>query len=114
MAAPKRLGPLTTTALIGGPLLAAAIAVAGPVHADDVSYLNDLHGIGLHDVGGGDSALLVTGWKICSQLSAGATPQQLADLALQRSDSDLGAKGLSPQQAADLIGYARQDLCPRA
>ena len=68
----------------------------------------------MHDVGGGDSALLVTGWKVCSQLSAGATPQQLADLALQRSDSDLGAKGLSPQQAAALINYAQADLCPNA
>jgi Protein of unknown function (DUF732) len=108
----KRYGRFIRAALLTAPLLAAGVVVAGPAQADDVSYLNDLHGIGIHDVGGGDPALLVTGWKICNQLSYGATPQQLADLALQKSDSDLGAKGLSPQQAADLIGYARQDLCP--
>ncbi|MDT5147258.1 MAG: hypothetical protein QOC58_1903 [Mycobacterium sp.] len=110
----KRYGRFIRTTLLAAPLLAAGVAVAGPAQADDVSYLNNLHGIGIQDVGGGDAALLVTGWKICSQLSYGATPQQLADLALQKSDSDLGAKGLSPQQAADLIGYARQELCPTA
>jgi uncharacterized protein DUF732 len=110
----KRYGRFIRTALLAAPILVVGVVVAGPAKADDVSYLNDLHGMGIHDVGGGDSALLVTGWKICNQLSYGATPQQLADLALQKSDSDLGAKGLSPQQAADLIGYARQDLCPSA
>ncbi len=114
MAAPKRYARLSGAALLGGSLLAAAVAVAGPAQADDVSFLNDVHSAGMNDVAGGDAALLVTGWKVCSQLSAGATPQQLADLALQRSDSDLGAKGLNPQQAADLINFARTDLCPTA
>ncbi len=114
MSAPKRYGRRMGTALLSGSLLAAGVAVAGPAQADDVSFLNDLHNAGIHDTGGGDSALLVTGWKLCAQLSYGATPQQLADLALQRSDSDLGAKGLNPQQAADLISYAQSDLCPTA
>jgi hypothetical protein len=46
-------------------------------------------------------------------LSYGATVQQIADLALQRSDSDLGAKGLTPQQAGDLIAITKADLCPQ-
>ncbi len=110
----KRSGRFMRTAVLGGPLLLAGVLAAGPARADDVSYLNDVHNLGMQDVGGGDPALLVTGWKICTQLRYGASPQQLADLALQRSDSDLGAKGLSPQQAADLIAVARQDLCPGA
>ncbi|WP_156689883.1 DUF732 domain-containing protein [Mycobacterium sp. Marseille-P9652] len=114
MAAQKRYRRFMGTALLTGPLLAAGLLAAGPARADDVSFLNDVHALGMHDVGGGDSALLVTGWKICTQLRYGATPQQLADLALQKSDSDLGAKGLTPQQAADLIAAARQDLCPGA
>ncbi|BBX64748.1 hypothetical protein MSAS_39220 [Mycobacterium saskatchewanense] len=97
-----------------GPLLVVGIVLAGPAQADDSSYLNDLHNVGIRDVGGGDSALLVTGWKICSQLGYGATPGQLIQLALQTSDADLGAKGLNPVQANDLIAYAQQDLCPRA
>ncbi len=114
MAAPKRYGRLMAAALLGGSLLVAGVVVAGPARADDTSFLNDLHNAGIHDVNGGDAALLVTGWKLCTQLSYGATPQQLADLALQRSDSDLGAKGLNPQQAATLISYAQADLCPTA
>lgn len=114
MAARNGSGRFVGAALAGGPLLVAALVVAGPARADDVSFLNDVHNAGMHDVGGGDAALLVTGWKVCNQLSYGASPQQLADLALQRSQSDLGAKGLTPQQAADLIAYAKADLCPNA
>ncbi|MGZ4513216.1 MAG: DUF732 domain-containing protein [Mycobacterium sp.] len=113
MAARKRYGRLMGSALAGSAFLTAGV-LAGPAQADDTSYLNDLHNAGIHDVGGGDAALLVTGWKLCTQLSYGATPVQLADLALQRSDSDLGAKGLSPEQAGALINYAQVDLCPRA
>ena len=103
------------TALMGGPLVVAtAVGMAGPAHADDVSYLNDLHNLGIQDTAGGDSALLVTGWKVCAQLSYGATVQQIADLALQKSDADLGAKGLTPQQAGDLIAITKADLCPQA
>ncbi|MEE6178825.1 DUF732 domain-containing protein [Mycobacterium sp. 050134] len=113
MAVQRRSRRLVSAAL-GGPLLAAGVVLAGPAQADDTSYLNDLHNVGIHDVGGGDPALLVSGWKICSQLSAGATPAQLIGLALQRSDGDLGAKGLNPIQANDLIAYAQRDLCPSA
>lgn len=112
MAAPKRYPPRIGTALLAGSLLASGVTLAGPARADDVSFLRDLHNAGIHDVNGGDGALLVSGWKICTQLSYGASPQTLADLALQRSDSELGAKGLSPQQAATLISIAQADLCP--
>ena len=46
MAAPKRYGRLTGTALLGGSLLVAAVVVAGPAQADDTSFLNDVHNAG--------------------------------------------------------------------
>ncbi|BBZ49842.1 DUF732 domain-containing protein [Mycobacterium heidelbergense] len=112
MAAPTRYGQFVGSALVGGPLLVAGIVLASPARADATAYLNDLHNVGIHDVGGGDQALLQTGLKLCTQLSYGATPQQLRDLALQRSDGALGSNGLTVQQADDLINYARIDLCP--
>ncbi|WP_442932035.1 DUF732 domain-containing protein [Mycobacterium sp. 050134] len=61
----------------------------------------------------GDAALLRVGQKLCQQVSYyGATPDQLESLALQRSDTRLGARGLTAQQADDLVGYAIADLCP--
>lgn len=112
MAARKRYGQFMGSALVGGPFLVAGIALAGPAQADPITYLNDLHNAGIQDVGGGDPALLQTGWKLCTQLSYGVAPQQLRDLALQRSDGSLGNNGLTVQQADDLINYARIDLCP--
>jgi len=112
MAAHQRYGRLVCTALVGGPLLIAGIVLAGPAQADAVSYLSDLHNAGIQDVDGGDAMLLQTGSRICTQLSYGATPVQLRNLALQRSDTDLGPNGLTVQQADDLINYARIDLCP--
>ena len=95
-------------------LLAAAVAWAAPAHADAQSYLDHLHKVGIHDVDGGDPELLQVGQKLCVQMSYGATPQQLEALALQRSDASLGANGLKPDQAGDLVGYALADLCPTA
>lgn len=112
MAAQTRYGRFMGSTLAGGPLLVAGLVLADPARADATSFLNDLHNAGIHDVGGGDPALLQTGWKLCTQLSDGATPEQLRDLALQRSDGALGPNGLTVQQADDLINYARLDLCP--
>lgn len=52
------------------------------------------------------------GADICQQLSWGAPPNQLQQLAVQRSDSRQGAGGITPQQADDIVGYAARDLCP--
>jgi hypothetical protein len=112
MAAQKRYGQFIGSALVGGPLLVAGIAFASPAQADAAAYLNDLNNAGIHDVAGGDAGLLQTGWKLCTQLGYGAPPEQLRDLALQRSDGALGSNGLTVQQADDLINYARLDLCP--
>jgi Protein of unknown function (DUF732) len=112
MAGQKRYGQFMGSALAGGPLLVAAIALASPAQADPAAYLNDLHNAGIHDVAGGDQALLQTGWRLCTQLGYGAPPEQLRNLALQTSDTDLGPNGLTVQQADDLINYARVDLCP--
>lgn len=111
MAAPKRYGRLMGVALLGGSVLVTGVVAAGPAQADETSFLMDLHNIGISDVEG-DAALLNTGWKICTELSYGASPQELADLALQRSETRLGGNALSPDQAADLVTYAKEDLCP--
>jgi len=111
MAAPTRYGRIMRIALLGGSIIATEVVAAGTAQADETSFLMDLHNIGISDVEG-DAALLNTGWKICTELSYGASPQELADLALQRSETTLGGKALSPDQAADLVAYAEEDLCP--
>ena len=114
MAARKRPGKFIRAALAVGPLLTAGIVCAGPAHADEASYLNHLHAIGIQEVDGGDAALVQTGWKVCQQIAWGAPPSELQSLALQRSTQNLGPRGLTPRQADALIDYAIVDLCPRA
>src|ERR1700745_1481298 len=98
-------------AVIGGPLLLSGIACAGPARADTTSYLQDLHNAGIQEVNG-DAALLQTGQRLCVQVGYGATSEQLKALALQRSDARQGARGLTLQQANELVNYAIADLCP--
>lgn len=114
MATHSLRGRMMGTALVGGPLLLAGLALASPAHADATSFVNDLHRDGIHAVNGGDPALLQMGAQVCQQLSWGAPPSQLEGLALQRSDAKQGAGGLDPQQAVDLVNYAFRDLCPNA
>jgi Protein of unknown function (DUF732) len=114
MAALKLSGKFIRTALLGGPLLIAGVVCAGPAHADEASYLNHLHAVGIGDNEGGDAALVQTGWKVCQQISWGAPASELQSLALQRSAQDNGPKALTPRQADALIDYAIVDLCPRA
>lgn len=103
-------GRLMGQALISGPLLVAGVILAGPAQADAASYLNDLHNAGIHNASG-DAALLQVGQTLCADMWNGMPPQQLAAIALQRSDAREGARGLTPQQAADLVNYATTDLC---
>lgn len=110
----QRYRQLMALALTGGALLTAGLVWAGPARADGASYINDLHRVGIHDVQGGDAELLQVGQKLCAELRDGATPRQLSALALQRSNSSLGANGLAPEQANALVGFARADLCPGA
>jgi Protein of unknown function (DUF732) len=100
------------TALVGGPLLVAGVVWASPAHADQTSYLNDLHNHGIHDFAGGDAAMVKQGWIVCNEIWGGESPGQLAAMALQRSDTVQGSKGLTPQQASDFVSYAVTDLCP--
>ncbi len=111
MVAHKNYGRLMSLAVISGSLLSAGIAWAGPARADANAYLTDLHTAGIRD-DGGDAALLQTGWKLCTQVSYGVTPQQLVSLAVQRSDTSHGANGLTPEKANALVSYAIADLCP--
>ncbi|CQD09269.1 hypothetical protein BN000_01892 [Mycobacterium europaeum] len=114
MAAKRASGRLMSAALVGGPLLAAAIGWAGPARADETAFLNDLHNAGIHAVNGGDEALLQMGADLCQQLSWGASPQQLEELAIQRSDAGQGTGGITGRQAADVVIFAQRDLCPNA
>jgi hypothetical protein len=99
-------------AAVTGPLLVAAVAWAGPAQADAASNLKDQHNAGNHDVDGGDAALLQVGRKLCTQVSYGVSPALLKGMALQHSDANLGAGGLTPDQANELVNYAVADLCP--
>lgn len=112
MTAHTRGGRLMRLAVAAGPLLIAGVAWAGPARADTASYLKDLHNAGIHDVDGGDPALLQVGQKMCIQVSYGVSPETLKTMALQRSDAKLGAGGLTPTQANELVNYAVADLCP--
>src|SRR5271157_2050767 len=110
--AQRLYGRFMGTALVAGPLLVAGVVWASPAQADATTFVNDLHKAGMHAVNGGDPALLQMGWNVCQQLSWGAPPGQLEDLALQRADSSQGNRGITPQQADDIVIYAVRDLCP--
>jgi Protein of unknown function (DUF732) len=112
MAARRHNGRCMGLAVAGGSLLVAGVAWAGPAGADAASYLKDLHNAGIQDVDGGDPALLQVGQKICTQVSYGVAPETLKSMALQRSDAKLGAGGLTPAEANELVNYAVADLCP--
>lgn len=114
MAARWRTGRFMGLAAVSGALVVAGVAWAGPARADAASYLNHLHNVGIHDVDGGDPELLLVGQKLCNQVSFGVPPAELTSMALQRSDATLGANGLTPDQATELVGYAVADLCPNA
>ena len=114
MPAQRIFSRFMNAALAGGSLFVTGVVCAGPAHADEASYLNHLHAIGIQDLEGGDPALVQTGWKICQQISWGAPASELQSLALQKSAQDLGPRGMSPRQADALVDYALVDLCPRA
>lgn len=105
---------LVNAALVVGPLLVAGLMWASPAQADATTFVNDLHKNGIGAVSGGDEALVQMGLAVCQQLSWGAPPSQLEGLALQRSDSRQGSRGLTPQEADDVVIDAVRDLCPNA
>jgi hypothetical protein len=111
MAAQRRHRRFMGLALTSGPLLVAGVVWASPAQADAASYLNHMHNVGIHDFYG-DAALLQVGRKLCDETWYGYPPDELADMALQRSDTIRGAHGLTPQQANELVYYAKADLCP--
>lgn len=93
-----RYGRAIIVGAVGAQLVLAGTVRAGVARADTNAYLNDLHRAGIHDLDGGDPALLQVGPKLCQQVSHGATTDQLESLALQRSDARLGARGLKPSR----------------
>jgi hypothetical protein len=112
MAAQRRHRRFMGLALTSGPLLVAGVVWASPAQADAASYLNDIHNVGIQDFDGGDAALLQVGQKLCIEIWDGDPPAELAAMALQRSDTVRGADGLAPQQADEVVYYAKADLCP--
>ena len=112
MAAQRRPRRFMGLALTSGPLLVAGVVWASPAQADAASYLNDMHNVGIQDFDGGDAALLQVGQKLCDEIWYGYPPDELATMALQRSDTVRGADGINPQQANELVYYAKADLCP--
>ncbi len=112
MATQRHYRRFVGTALVGGPLLVAGVVWASPAHADQTSYLNDLHNDGIQSVEGGDAQLMNAGVELCNEVWYGLDPSQLAAGLLLNSDTRLGTKGLTPKQASDLVSYAVADLCP--
>jgi len=112
VAAQRRCRRFMGVALTSGPLLVAGVVCASPAQADAASYLNDMHNVGIQDFDGGNAALLQVGQKLCDETWYGYPPDELADMALQRSDTIRGAHGLTPRQANELVYYAKADLCP--
>ncbi len=119
MALERRFRRFMGLALASGPLLVAGVVWASPAQADAASYLNDghnylneMHHVGIQDFDGGDAALLQVGQGLCNAIWDGEPPGELAAASLQRSDTVRGADGLTPQQANELVYYAKADLCP--
>ena len=112
MALQRRCRRFMGLALISGPLLVAGVVWASPAQADAGSYLNGVHHVGIQDFDGGNAALLQVGRELCGEIWYGYPPDELATMALQRSDTIRGARGLTPQQANELVYYAKADLCP--
>lgn len=112
MAARTLRGGFMGVALLGGPLLALGVLWAGPALADETTYLKDLHNDGIQALSGNDQVLLQLGRNMCDELSRGTPAEQLEDVVLQQSDTEQGARGLSPKQANDIVFYAMVDLCP--
>ena len=112
MAAQRRCLRFMGLTLTSGPILVAGVIWASPAQADAASYLNDTHNVGIQDFDGGDAALLQVGQKFCNEIWDGDPPAELAAMALQRSDTVRGAHGINPQQANELVYYAKADLCP--
>jgi hypothetical protein len=112
MALQRRCRRFMGLALTSGPLLVAGVVCASPAQADAASYLNDMHHVGIQDFDGGDAALLQVGQGLCVEIWDGEPPGELAAASLQRSDTVRGADGLTPQQANELVYYAKADLCP--
>ena len=110
--AQRRCRRFMGSALTSGPLLVAGVVWASPAQADAASYLNDTHHVQIVDFDGGDAALLTVGQKLCVHIWYGHPPDELAAAVLQNSDTARGADGLTPQQADELVYYAKADLCP--
>jgi hypothetical protein len=94
-------------------VVVASLAFTAPAHADETSFINNLHNIGLVD-DGGESAMLNMGYKICDMLRDGVPPQELASRILYNSDKSQGDDAIGSTEADEVVAYAKADLCSGA
>lgn len=107
MFARTRLGQIVAAAAVTGGLLGLAAAPAGawpiPLTADQINFLNATRG----NFPGNDDQLLLAGNQACRMLYTGQGAQATID-------STAATYGASPQQAAGLVGAARNTMCTQA
>jgi hypothetical protein len=93
-------------------VLAAALGLAAPAHADNASYLAALAGTGLHDQK--PDGLLTVGHYVCGALEPspglmfGLAPNKVADIVWQNNPE------LERDQATQVVNAAIDNLCPVA
>lgn len=94
--------------LVGGFIaiaIATSVAACGP--GADEAFLGDYHKTfaGTESVQGADERAIATAKRTCDALDKGATVEQLGQVAMRDG-------GLTPAQAADLIGMSVKHYCP--
>jgi hypothetical protein len=94
-------------------VVVASLAFAAPAHADETTFLKDLHNIGLVN-DGGEPAMLSMGHKICEALREGLSPPELDSRILYNSDENQCDDAIGSENADQVVTYAVADLCPGA
>jgi hypothetical protein len=90
-------------------LFVAAAFAAAPARADSVSYLNNLHNLGINTPGG-DAELKEWGWEVCALSGMGVAPEKIRGQAVY-SSQNAPPYGMSVEQADMVVHGALTDLC---
>ena len=89
--------------------------VLSPVANADTSaetlYLSQVQALGLN---GSPTKIVRTGHEVCDQASLGAPQSVMADALLTGSRNVNGADAITPNQAAGMVAFAIDTLCPGA
>lgn len=76
-----------------------AIICSAPAHADDQSYVADLHGAGVWMVN--ENMWVINGHRMCDMIHSGIAPSTLYD-----------QFGLQNFQGPQIVDIAQRNLCP--